>query len=386
MQSVIPSSVRDLTTVLKEASALQKTIEIAGNNSKRLMGGPTTPADIKVNTGALRRVLTYEPNDLTVSVEAGMPFADLQALLAKNRQMVALDPPFFAKATVGGVVATNSNGPMRRTYGTARDQVIGMKFATLAGKQISSGGMVVKNVAGLDVGKLMIGSFGTLAVLTSVNFRLHPMPEQTQTFVFSFNDVDQLMEKRNSILYSVLRPISLDIISPPAATRLGLRGHVLALRAGGSTKVLARYERELQDGTRMTGAEDTIFWTQIREFSGDFLRRQPNGVVLRISSELSDLAAVLRLVSGACICRAASGISYVYLSSWQGVSALWQAAAENGWSAVVEFAPLETRVSKELWLLGSSKESGEAFAMMKKVKAMFDPEMLLNRSRLYGRI
>jgi hypothetical protein len=109
-------------------------------------------------------------------------------------------------------------------------------------------------------------------------------------------------------------------------------------------------------------------------------------VVLRISSELSDLAAVLRLVSGACICRAASGISYVYLSSWQGVSALWQAAAENGWSAVVEFAPLETRVSKELWLLGSSKESGEAFAMMKKVKAMFDPEMLLNRSRLYGRI
>jgi glycolate oxidase FAD binding subunit len=386
MQSVIPSLVRDLLTVLKDASAQQKTIEIAGNNSKRLMGGPIIPAEIKVNTGGLRRVLKYEPNDLTVSVEAGMPFADLQALLAKNRQMVALDPPFFAKATVGGVIATNSTGPMRRTYGTARDQVIGMKFATLAGKQISSGGMVVKNVAGLDMGKLMIGSFGTLAVVTSVNFRVHPMPEQTHTFVFSFNDVDQVIEKRNSILYSVLRPIALDIISPPAATRLGLRGHVLALRAGGSAKVLARYERELQGGTRMVGAEDTIFWTQIREFAGDFLRRQPNGVVLRISSKISDLAAVLRLVSGACICRAASGISYVYLSSWQGVAALWQAAAQNDWSAVVEFAPLETRASKELWLLRDTKECGEAFAMMEKVKAMFDPNMLLNRSRLYGRI
>ncbi len=386
MQSVIPSSVRDLTTVLKEAAADKKTIEITGNNSKKLMAGPGTPAETKINTGALRRVLKYEPNDLTVSVEAGMPFADLQALLAKNRQMVALDPPFFAKATVGGVVATNSSGPMRRAYGTARDQVIGMKFATLAGKQVSSGGMVVKNVAGLDMGKLMIGSFGTLAVITSVNFRLHPMPEQTHTFVFSFQEVEELIEKRNSILYSVLRPMALDIISPPAATRLGLRGHVLALRAGGSPRVLARYERELQGSTRMTSAEDTIFWTQIREFTGDFLRRQPNGVVLRISTKLSDLVALLRLVSGACICRAATGVSYVYLSSWQGASAFWQAAAENQWSAVVEFAPLETRVSKELWLLSDSKESAEAFAMMKKVKQMFDPEQLLNRSRLYGRI
>ena len=386
MQSVIPSSVRDLTTVLKDASAEQRTIEIAGNNSKRLMGGPTWPAETKVHTGGLRRVLKYEPNDLTISVEAGMPFADLQALLAKNRQMVALDPPFFAKATVGGVIATNSNGPMRRGYGTARDQVIGMKFATVAGKHISTGGMVVKNVAGLDIGKLMIGSFGTLAVITSVNFRLHPMPEQTHTFVFSFPDLDQLMEKRNSILYSVLRPIALDIISPPAATRLGLRGHVLAMRAGGSPKLLARYERELPDAMRMTGAEDTIFWTQIREFPGDFLRRQPSGVVLRISTKLSEVATLLRLVSGACICRGASGIAYVYLSSWQGANALWHAAAENGWSAVVEFAPIETRTGKELWLLRPGKESAEAFAMMKKVKQMFDPDTLLNRSRLYGRI
>src|ERR1700722_15684695 len=147
MESVIPSSVRDLTTVLKEAAAEQKTIEIIGGNSKRLMGGPIPPAGTKVTTGGLRRVLNYEPNDLTISVEAGMPYADLQALLAKNRQMVALDPPFFAKATVGGIVATNSNGPMRRSYGTARDQVIGMKFVTMAGKQVSVGGMVVKNVA-----------------------------------------------------------------------------------------------------------------------------------------------------------------------------------------------------------------------------------------------
>ena len=161
---------------------------------------------------------------------------------------------------------------------------------------------------------------------------------------------------------------------------------MLAIRAGGSDRVLNRYERELQGATRMTGAEDTIFWTQIREFAGDFLRRQPNGVILRISTKISDLAALLRLVSGASICRAGSGVAYIYLNSWQGVAPLWQAAAENHWSAVVEFAPPEARLDKELWLLGTSKESAEAFAMMRKVKLMFDPDLLLNRSRLYGRI
>ena len=91
--------------------------------------------------------------------------------------MVPLDPPFAEAATVGGVVAANSSGPRRRLYGTARDLVIGMQFATLEGKLVQSGGMVVKNVAGLDMAKLMIGSFGTLAAIAVVNFKLLPMPE-----------------------------------------------------------------------------------------------------------------------------------------------------------------------------------------------------------------
>src|SRR5215471_17153475 len=109
------------------------------------MGGPLLPADVTVSTAGLSRVLQYEPNDLTISVEAGMRFAALQELLSKNRQMLALDPPFRPQASVGGVIASNSTGPMRRTFGTGRDLVIGMKFATLEGKIVSTGGMVVKN-------------------------------------------------------------------------------------------------------------------------------------------------------------------------------------------------------------------------------------------------
>jgi glycolate oxidase FAD binding subunit len=315
-----------------------------------------------------------------------MAFVDLQKLLAANRQMIALDPPFPAEATVGGIVSANSSGPMRRLFGTARDLIIGMQFATLEGRLVRTGGMVVKNVAGLDMGKLMIGSFGTLAVITSVNFRLHPLPEQTSTFLLSFPELDSAIEQRDAIAHSILRPMALEIVSPPAAARLGASGYVLAVRVSGSRNVLARYAKELEGGERLTGIAEANWWKGISEFSADFVRRQPNGVVLRLSTKLTDTQAVLRLVSGPCISHAGSGVTYAYLTSWQALPALWQAAIQNGWSAVVEFAPEERRTSQELWLIGASPARANAFGIMKKVKQMFDPDNLLNRSRLYGRI
>ena len=102
------------------------------------MAGPVHPADATISTiSRMNRVLQYEPADLTISVEAGMRWTDLTALLAGNHQMIPLDPPFAGSATVGGVVAANTSGPRRRLYGTARDVIIGMKFATLEGKLVS---------------------------------------------------------------------------------------------------------------------------------------------------------------------------------------------------------------------------------------------------------
>ncbi len=385
MLSVAPASAKDLAECLKDAAAGSRSISVIGNNSKRLMAGPPPRAGVTVSTARLNRMLHYEPNDLTVSVEAGLRWADLQKALASKDQMVALDPPFWEQATVGGVVASNSNGPLRRSFGTARDLVIGMQFATLDGKIVRVGGMVVKNVAGLDIGKLMIGSFGTLAVITSVNFRLHALPEETNTFLFSFLDLDSGIQKRDELRAGVLRPLALDLLTPSAAARLGLRGYVLALRAAGSRKVLARYARDLGGSNQLTGHDEQALWTGIREFPAEFLSRQPGGVILRISTLIAETGKILRLISGAAITRAASGITYAYLSSWQAVPTLWQAAAEHGWTVAVEFAPDDIRSSQKLWL-PASPAADSSFAMMKKIKEMFDPGNLLNRSRLYGRI
>src|ERR1017187_3693410 len=182
-----PQTPGELAAALGEAAAHGRTISLAGHDSKRLMAGPTAGAGCGITSAALKRVIEYEPRDLTISVEAGLPWRELTTLTARSRQMAPLDPPFAREATVGGVVASNSSGSRRRLYGTARDLVIGMKFATLEGKMVQSGGMVVKNVAGLDMGKLLIGSFGTLAAIASVNFKLMPMPAAAATLLFAYD-------------------------------------------------------------------------------------------------------------------------------------------------------------------------------------------------------
>jgi glycolate oxidase FAD binding subunit len=300
--------------------------------------------------------------------------------------MIALDPPFASEATVGGIVAANASGPLRRGFGTARDMVIGMRYATLAGKLATSGGMVVKNVAGLDVSKLMIGSFGTLAAIASVNFRLHPLPESTRTVLLSFSDLDAAIQRRDLLLRSAWTFAALDLLTPVASTRLGLRDWVLVLRVGGPAAVMARCEREFTGSAVLRGDEETALWQSIREFTPEFLRRQRSGVVLRISTKLSGVRELLRLVSGTAISRAGNGVSYVYVSGWTSVTPIWNAATENGWAAAVEFAPEENRRTGPLWLIAQTEARQNSFAIMKRVKQMFDPGNLMNPLRLYGRI
>jgi glycolate oxidase FAD binding subunit len=240
----LPRSPEELADLLASAASKKQTITLTGAFSKRLMGGPIEPADVTICTTPLCRVLQYEPRDLTISVEAGMRYGDLSNLLAQNRQMIPLDPPFAGNATIGGIVASNSSGPRRRLYGAARDLVIGMKFATLEGKLIQSGGMVVKNVAGLDMGKIMVGSFGTLAAIAVVNFKLQPKPAEEATFLISSETLEEAMAARDRILKGVMTPAAIDLLNPLAAGQLGYKGHLLAVQVGGNTAVIRRCRSE----------------------------------------------------------------------------------------------------------------------------------------------
>jgi len=363
-----PQSPEELAAALADAAEKRQSIHLRGNGTKNGMAGPVAAADVTISTSRMTRVLQYEPRDLTISVEAGLPWHQFDTLLAAHGQMVPLDPAFWDDATVGGVVAANISGPRRRLYGSARDVVIGMTFATLEGKLVQTGGMVVKNVAGLDMAKLMIGSFGTLAAIAVVNFKLHPRPAATRTFVQEFVRATETIAARDKILKSPLPPAAIDIMKSS-------HGYDLVVQAGGSPAVLDRYTRDLTGFRVLDEEQELILWRNIREFTSDFLRDHPGGAVLRVSCLLSEVGAVLESLPAPAVARAGSGVCYGYFSEVKDLR-----RPEIG-ANVVEFAPQNYRESAELWAA-----PGTDFAMMKKVKSMFDPQGLLNRGRMYGRI
>lgn len=376
MEMMRPASAEDLASLLRDAAETGKTVELLGNGSKQRAGGAIAPTSLRISTAALNQVLMYEPKDLTVSVGAGMPYLQFTEMLAKDGYMVPLDPPFAAQATLGGVIASNSSGPRRRLYGTARDVVIGMQFATTEGKLVQSGGMVVKNVAGLDMGKLMIGSLGTLAAIAVVNFKLMPLPQATRSFLFSFSDPSQAFVLRDRILQSVLQPVAIDLMSPEASRECGRDGWLMAIATAGNAKVLDRYKQEFAGADVLDGESEHAFWQSVQEYPARFLDRQPEGAIVRHSFTLRDLKTAVVKLAGSVIARAANGVCYSYHSD-----AAQAASALAIGKTMMEYGPASR--SKDL-LMWPQIDSG--FPIMQRVKAMFDPKNVLNPGRLYGRI
>jgi glycolate oxidase FAD binding subunit len=214
--------------------------------------------------------------------------------------------------------------------------IIGMTFVTLEGKLVSSGGMVVKNVAGLDMAKLMIGSFGTLAAIAQVNFKVFPVPAESRTFLMEFSSAAAAFAERDRILRGPLQPAAIDIVNWPS-------GYRLLVRAGGNTKALDRYARELPTAQPFP---DSV-WDEIREFTPRFLAANPQGRVVPIPIKFTEMPALIEKLNVPVIARAGSGVVYAH------------------------FAQFELTAADD-------------YAMMTRVKEMFDPQHLLNRGRLNG--
>ncbi len=387
-ETLYPTRPDELRDALASAAASKRTIELFGSNSKHLMAGTIAAADVRVTTMAMGRILNYEPRDLTISVEAGMVFSTLNAELAKHGQMIPLDGPWSDTATVGGMVAANINGARRRLYGTARDLVIGMKFATLDGKLVDTGGMVVKNVAGLDMAKLMIGSFGTLAGIASVNFKLTPRPKMARTVLFSFEEARGAMEARTALIRGVLNPVALDVLNPVLSaqftSQFGTRGYTLAVMFAGNEAVIERCLREaaaMGSAKVLSVEEEPRFWNALAMITPRFLEKFTDGAVVRIATTLSECAEALTSAEGPGHVHAGSGVVRGWFSRPEAAARWLAIAQQHKWKALVEFSSGASRKTLLFW-----PQPGGDFAIMRNVKKMFDAENLLNRGRLYGQL
>ena len=192
-----PQTIEEARAQLSQLGREKKTCAFLGSGTKLMLGAlPRTDAQLR--TAGLARIVEYEPADQVVSFEAGIALAALQNALAKERQRLSLDPPFAAKATLGGIIAAASSGPRRMRYGAVRDLILGVSIVRSGGELARSGGKVVKNVAGFDLPKLVCGSLGTLGLIAAATIRVHPLPEAEASLIvrsLSSEQVPQLLDK-----------------------------------------------------------------------------------------------------------------------------------------------------------------------------------------------
>lgn len=184
-----PNSDKDVLALVAQAGADKKTIEIIGGGTKRQIGQPNS-CDIQLLSSGLSGIVDYKPSELVMSAKAGTSLDEINQHLDEHGQMLAFEPPDYgallgqdAGATIGGIFATNLSGSRRLSVGAARDALLGVRFVNGQAQMIKTGGKVMKNVTGLDLVKLMAGSWGTLGFMTDVTFKVLPKPETTTTLL-----------------------------------------------------------------------------------------------------------------------------------------------------------------------------------------------------------
>ncbi len=317
--AVWPGSANEIAAILQFANENGLIVVPAGGFTQQQTGKTPGQIDILLYTTRLTEVEHYDPGDLTIGIGAGCTIGQLSAMVGKDRLLFAGDPPLAEHATVGGFLATNNTGPLRHGYGGLRDYCIGISFVTGDGRHGKGGGRVVKNVAGYDMMKLLIGSQGTLGIITRASFKLFPAPRQTRTFVAKFPNAAEAMDFRNLVLRSPLLPICLELVSPEAAEllqsshrelssraeRSGGEGSAVPrdverswsvyLRASGSSTVLARYRSELGSAiwSEIEGDDERPVWRAVEDFPASFAQQYPESLLLSFSLPLNDVSRVL---------------------------------------------------------------------------------------------
>jgi glycolate oxidase FAD binding subunit len=400
-----PADAEDVAAVLRFASGRGLTVTPRGGGTAIDVGNRPARLDLVLDLTRLNRIVEHRPQDLTVTVEAGVTLAELQAALAARGQMLALDPPLSSRATVGGVLAANGFGPRRQRYGTARDLLIGSRALLADGTPVRAGGKVVKNVAGYDLNKLWIGSCGTLAVITEATFKVVPAPAGFGMLLAAFPTAEQAQTVAVAVARSRLQPLTLDLIGPAAARPLAAAGGVepppdawlLLAETGGAPAVVERTVRDLTlmakngGSSQVTGVEEPQrerLMQRLRDYGRSV--DDPADWIIRLSVLPSETMAAIEAIhaeaggpTAAIIVRAGSGIVYCCRAADEStrgdtmVARLRERIGRIGGSVVVERVPAAAKASLDVWGI-----AGPDAVLMRRVKDAYDPAGVLSPGRL----
>ena len=380
-ERVVPSSGKELAEALHRADTSGEAVAPVGGGTQLDLGMPPLRLDVVIETTGLNRVVEYEPADLTVTVEAGMRFNELQRILGEQGQFLALDPPLDEGATVGGAIATNASGPLRFSYGTARDLVIGTRVANADGTITHAGGRVVKNVAGYDLNKLYIGSLGTLAVIVELSFKLAPIPPSLATVAGEFSDLAAMRSLVGAVMRSPLSPLAVELVG----------SHRVVFRVGGYQQAVERQVRDLSSLiTDHGGRRVDVDWDELLRSRIDARRRD---MVVKASAPISASATLVEILernlgelAPTVWAHAGNGVAYAACNAPADTTLLQTVrndvvALGSNAALVIERCPTVLKGSIDVW-----GEPGPSLVLMRAIKNKLDPNNTLNPGRYVGGI
>jgi glycolate oxidase FAD binding subunit len=402
------------------------------------MGNPPKRLDLVVCMARMNHMLDVDTANLTITVEAGVKFRDVQARLATEEDrcylpledlkteagefvcsdrshsgcFLPMDPPFSERATMGGVVATNTTGPRRLLYGLPRDLVLGVRFVTPKGDIIGAGGKTVKNVSGYDVSKLMIGSLGSLGILCEMTLRLLPLPEKMETLLFSFDAFSDAGAFAAAILGTKLLPAAVEVANKAAIENMDLRGsldfspgsHVVMVALEAFDEAVARMHKELlamaqhfkaKGHSLVQEDKHRLFWLTVGELQGSAHQRFPRLVALQLNYPLSAWKALFEFadktlsqarLDHTMLCHAGNSVTLINLLSGtkgtddkaliEAVQALLAECRKAGGNLVVQRAPADLKKALPVW-----GEPGSDLPLMKRIRIELDPSGVMNPGR-----
>jgi len=435
---VFPKDTRMVAALVQCACRGNLAIVPWGSGTKMAMGNPPKRLDLVVCMARMNHMLDVDTANLTITVEAGVKFRDVQARLATEEDrcylpledlkteagefvcsdrshsgcFLPMDPPFSERATMGGVVATNTTGPRRLLYGLPRDLVLGVRFVTPKGDIIGAGGKTVKNVSGYDVSKLMIGSLGSLGILCEMTLRLLPLPEKMETLLFSFDAFSDAGAFAAAILGTKLLPAAVEVANKAAIENMDLRGsldfspgsHVVMVALEAFDEAVARMHKELlamaqhfkaKGHSLVQEDKHRLFWLTVGELQGSAHQRFPRLVALQLNYPLSAWKALFEFadktlsqarLDHTMLCHAGNSVTLINLLSGtkgtddkaliEAVQALLAECRKAGGNLVVQRAPADLKKALPVW-----GEPGSDLPLMKRIRVELDPFGVMNPGR-----
>jgi glycolate oxidase FAD binding subunit len=389
LQAVVyPKTQEELAAIVAHASQHHYGILPYGGGSKLHWGGLVKDVHLAVSLERLNRLIEHAVGDLTVTVEAGMKFEQLQQTLSEVGQFVAIDPAYPQTATIGGILATADTGSLRQRYRSVRDMVLGVSFVRWDGQIAKAGGRVVKNVAGYDLMKLFTGSYGTLGIITQVTLRLYPMALDSATVLLT-GDANPITQASQTLLSSALTPVAVDILSPTLVEKFSLgSGLGLLVKFESISESVQQQSAQLLEVGEKLGLQGGLIdidennlWKQLNQQKS--VSSSNSLIICKIG--VSPTAAVEMLSQCQTIGWIHAGVGLGMLqfetaTVEQLLNLRKWCEAKGGFLSVLA-APVELKQQIEVW-----GYSGNALNLMQQIKQQFDPYSIFSPRRFVGGI